>query len=134
VWKIERLLKDYAVCGDFRVEEMASRMQVKFDKYWDQYSIILAMGAILDPRLKVQILKSAYNKVDSSSSEEKVNVVVDNLKDLYKEHREKVWTSSTFSTTQTPHDLLTESPLEDDPIYVSISPFLVYIISSLLSN
>jgi len=68
VWKIERLLKDYAVCGDLRVEEMASRMQVKFDKYWDQYNIILAIGAILDPRLKVQILKSAYNKVDSSSS------------------------------------------------------------------
>lgn len=31
--------------------------------YWD---IILAMEAILDPRLKVQILKSAYDKMNSS--------------------------------------------------------------------
>ncbi|KAG7594290.1 Ribonuclease H-like superfamily [Arabidopsis thaliana x Arabidopsis arenosa] len=117
VWKIERLLKHYADCGDFRVEEMAMKMQSKFDKYWDQYSIILAMGAILDPRLKVQILKSAYNKVDPSTSEEKVDVIVQNLKDLYKEHREKAWTTSSFSTIPTAHELLTESPLEDDPNY-----------------
>ena len=37
----------------------------------------------------MQILKSAYNKMDSSSSEEKVNVVVKSLKDLCKEHMEK---------------------------------------------
>lgn len=43
VWKIERLLIHYADCDDFRVEEMARRMKLKFDKYWDQYSIILAM-------------------------------------------------------------------------------------------
>lgn len=41
------------------------------------------MGAILDPRLKVQILKSAYDKMNPSTYEEKIKVVVQNLKDLY---------------------------------------------------
>lgn len=120
VWKSECLLKKYAYCGDFRVEEIARKMHLKFDKYWDQYNTILAMGAILDPRLKVQLLKSAYDKVDPSTSEEKVEVVVQNLNDLYKEHMKKACTSSTFSRTSTPHKLLTESTLEDDPDYVSI--------------
>lgn len=99
---------------------MTRKMQLKFDKYWDQYSTILAVGAILDPRLKVQLLRSAYDKVDLSTSKENVELIVQNLNDLYKEHMEKAWTSSTFSTTPTPLELLTESTLEDDPNYVSI--------------
>ena len=27
---------------------------VKFDKYYDEYSIVLAFGAILDPRMKLE--------------------------------------------------------------------------------
>uniref|UniRef100_A0A0D2ZPL9 hAT-like transposase RNase-H fold domain-containing protein n=1 Tax=Brassica oleracea var. oleracea TaxID=109376 RepID=A0A0D2ZPL9_BRAOL len=41
-----------------------------FAKYWDQYSVILAMGAALDPRLKLDILRSAYEKIDLRTSEE----------------------------------------------------------------
>ncbi|XP_013593418.1 PREDICTED: uncharacterized protein LOC106301535 isoform X2 [Brassica oleracea var. oleracea] len=71
------------------------------------------MGAALDPRLKLDILRSAYQKIDPRTSEEKVQVVRDNLILLYEEYQKSA-NPSKFSATLTPHELLTESPLEDD--------------------
>jgi len=42
------------------MRDMAERMMVKFDKYWDEYNTILAFGAILDPRMKLKILGYCY--------------------------------------------------------------------------
>ncbi|XP_048604271.1 zinc finger BED domain-containing protein RICESLEEPER 2-like [Brassica napus] len=123
VWKIEMMLKKYADCkDDGDVRTMARAMQKKFAKYWNQYSVILAMGAALDPRLKLDILRSAYQKIDPRTSEEKVQVVRDNLISLYEEYQKSA-NPSKFSATLTPHELLTESPLEDDMDDVSSSNF-----------
>nr|GMD36031.1 zinc finger BED domain-containing protein RICESLEEPER 2-like [Ipomoea batatas] len=59
VWKIECLLVENLESGDRVISDMATNMKLKFDKYWDDYSVILAMGAILDPRLK---LHTSINK------------------------------------------------------------------------
>ncbi|KAL0814308.1 hypothetical protein Bca101_070751 [Brassica carinata] len=118
VWKIECLLMKYASCDDPVMKEMAKKMRVKFSKYWDEYSLVLAMGAVLDPRLKLQILRTAYDKVDPRNAEKKVEVVKKNLKKLYEEYGAKFQSSSsTSSATPTPYELLTESPLEDDLNY-----------------
>lgn len=118
VWKIECLLMKYASCDDPVMKEMAKKMRVKFSKYWDEYSLVLAMGAVLDPRLKLQILRTAYDKVDPRNAEKKVEVVKKNLKKLYEEYGAKFQSSSsTSSATPTPYELLTESPLEDDMNY-----------------
>ena len=49
---------------------MVVDMQSKFAKYWDEYSLILAMAAVLDPRIKLQMLKEAYHKLDPRTSGE----------------------------------------------------------------
>jgi len=124
VWKIELLLMKYANCDDVDVREMAKKMQKKFAKYWNEYSVILAMGAALDPRLKLQILRSAYNKVDPVTAEGKVDIVRNNLILLYEEYKTKSASSSNSSTTLTPHELLNELPLEADVNDVSIIIYL----------
>ena len=43
---------------------MALNMKEKFQKYWKEYSIVLAFGAILDPRLKVDFVMYCYKKLD----------------------------------------------------------------------
>ncbi|XP_024013940.1 zinc finger BED domain-containing protein RICESLEEPER 2-like [Eutrema salsugineum] len=88
-------------------------MQVKFDKYWKDYSIILAMGAVLDPRMKVQVLEKAYESVDPFTSHSKIQELKDSLKALYKEYQTRA-SSLGVSATQTPHEIVTESPLEYD--------------------
>lgn len=138
VWKIECLLQQYASCDDAVMREMAQRMRVKFSKYWDQYSLILSMGAVMDPRLKLQILRSAFDKLDARTAESKVDVVKKNLKLLYEDYVAKLRTSSSTSSlnssaTPTPQELLTESPLEDDLNYVSLFLFINSYIRILLS-
>ncbi|MED6136980.1 hypothetical protein PIB30_060743 [Stylosanthes scabra] len=42
---------------------MAEKMFVKFKKYWDEYSVALAFGAIFDPRFKINTLFIAMVKL-----------------------------------------------------------------------
>ncbi|XP_072071852.1 zinc finger BED domain-containing protein RICESLEEPER 3-like [Arachis hypogaea] len=65
---------------------MAFRMKMKFDKYWKDYSTVLAFGAILDPRLKLKFLRFCYKKLDPSTFELKTNEVLEKFKRLYGEY------------------------------------------------
>ncbi|KAL0796035.1 hypothetical protein Bca101_067412 [Brassica carinata] len=78
------------------------------------------MGAALDPRLKLEILQSAYERIDPRTSETKVQIVRKNLISLYEEYQKSA-NPSRFSASLTPHELLTESPLVDDMDDVSSS-------------
>lgn len=113
VWNIQLLLEKYSTCDDLGVREMARDMQVKFDKYWKEYSLILAMGAVLDPRIKIEMLEASYKELDPSTASLKTEKLKESLSDLYKEYQKLSQTSSSgFSLT--PHEIVTESPLEDD--------------------
>ncbi|KAF7802447.1 zinc finger BED domain-containing protein RICESLEEPER 2-like [Senna tora] len=75
VWKIECMLNASLTNEDEVIRDMAHRMKVKFDKYWSEYSEVLAFGAILDPRIKVQNVRmklyklyKQYEKRDEESS------------------------------------------------------------------
>jgi hypothetical protein len=52
VWKIQLRLKEECASDDIVVRDMAESMKAKFQKYWDLYSIILAIAVVLDPRYK----------------------------------------------------------------------------------
>lgn len=134
VWRIELLLQKYARCDDYAIREMVRRMQGKFNKYWEDYSIILAMGVVLDPRLKVQMLEKAYEAVDPTTSTLKIEELNANLKMLYNDHQTRNHASSCgVSATPTPHEILTESPLEHDIDDVS-KIFLTMILLMLFHN
>ncbi|XP_019447197.1 PREDICTED: zinc finger BED domain-containing protein RICESLEEPER 1-like [Lupinus angustifolius] len=51
VWKIQCVLLDTLRDEDEVLRSMANRMVKKFEKYLDEYNVVLAMGAILDPIL-----------------------------------------------------------------------------------
>ena len=50
---------------DALIKNMAKFMIVKFEKYWDEYSVVLAFDAILDPRMKLETLGFCFEKIDS---------------------------------------------------------------------
>jgi len=52
---------------------------VKFDKYWDEYSTILAFRAILDPRMKLETLGYYYEKIDLLTWEAKLKKIKEKL-------------------------------------------------------
>ena len=73
---------------------MAERMLVKFDKYWDEYSIVLAFGAILDPRMKLETLGYCFEKIDPLTWEAKLEKIKEKLYKLFSEYCSKNDTSN----------------------------------------
>ena len=57
------------------IKRMAEDMMLKFDKYWDEYSVVLAFGAVFDPRIKFESLGFCYKKIDPLTWEMKVEKV-----------------------------------------------------------
>nr|GMD76374.1 zinc finger BED domain-containing protein RICESLEEPER 2-like [Ipomoea batatas] len=100
-WKIEYLLTMNMKSGDSVIKNMACKMKIKFDKYWEQYSVILAMGVVLDPRMKFKLLEFCYKKLDGSTYEEKLDIVKNKLYMLFKAYKATSWTATTSSTAST---------------------------------
>ncbi|KAG6403021.1 hypothetical protein SASPL_135236 [Salvia splendens] len=71
------------------VKSMSLKMQSKFEKYWEEYSDILSMGAVFDPRMKLKLVEYCYSTLDPLSSEDKVNRLKMKLYILYDEYKKK---------------------------------------------
>ncbi|KAL3538420.1 hypothetical protein ACH5RR_001786 [Cinchona calisaya] len=55
--KVEMKNQDSFLC------EMATQIYGKFEKYWFEFSLILALAVVFDPRYKFQIVKFSYKKM-----------------------------------------------------------------------
>ncbi|XP_050909603.1 zinc finger BED domain-containing protein RICESLEEPER 3-like [Lathyrus oleraceus] len=60
IWKIQCVLMASIKDEDTLIRDMAKRMMIKFEKYWSDYSVVLALGAVLDPRIKLTSLEYIY--------------------------------------------------------------------------
>nr|GMD09328.1 zinc finger BED domain-containing protein DAYSLEEPER-like [Ipomoea batatas] len=88
---------------------MAKNMKLKFDKYWDEYSVILAMGAVFDPRLKLQFVEYCYKMLNPLTCQAKIEWIKNKLYMLYDEYKKKSVDSSSsrVSTSQSQEPLVT---------------------------
>ncbi|KAL4337945.1 hypothetical protein AHAS_Ahas12G0160900 [Arachis hypogaea] len=50
-------LNEWLLSPNEMIHRMATNMINKFEKYWDQINEVMAVGAILDPRYKMKLLK-----------------------------------------------------------------------------
>ncbi|KAL5550700.1 hypothetical protein UlMin_000876 [Ulmus minor] len=73
---------------------MASMMWVKFQKYWADFSVILAIACILDPRYKMTFVELCYKKAHGEDSLE-ILLVRNKLYSLFDEYKSK----SSYPTT-----------------------------------
>ena len=55
---------------DFHVKSMAIEMIKKFEKYWREYNLLLAIAYVLDPRYKIQFVKFCYDRLYGNDSRE----------------------------------------------------------------
>ncbi|XP_070675718.1 zinc finger BED domain-containing protein DAYSLEEPER-like [Malus domestica] len=74
-------------CDDF-MRRMGSYMNLKFEKYWSKYSLILAIVVILDPRYKLQFVEWGYEKLYGKESKE-LKDVSDTLFALFGSYMDK---------------------------------------------
>ncbi|KAF7835614.1 zinc finger BED domain-containing protein RICESLEEPER 2-like [Senna tora] len=92
VWKIQsRIMEEVNqsalfVGNDDLIFRMATNMKVKFDKYWENYCMVLSFAIILDPRYKLQLVEYCFQKIYGSNGESKVLEVRHKLYLLYNEY------------------------------------------------
>uniref|UniRef100_A0A1J3H0L5 Zinc finger BED domain-containing protein RICESLEEPER 2 n=1 Tax=Noccaea caerulescens TaxID=107243 RepID=A0A1J3H0L5_NOCCA len=96
VWNIKMWLRDHEDSDDHIIREMVEPMQEKFDKYWEEFSDILAIAAVLDPRLKLPTLEFCYTALEPSSSKSHVSHIRSKMVKLfgaYKRNTSNITTS-----------------------------------------
>ena len=63
VSQIKLLLLEEMESQDSFISNMAEQMKVKFDKYWDCYSVVLACAIVLNPRYKLDYVDIIFKKI-----------------------------------------------------------------------
>ncbi|CAJ2676949.1 unnamed protein product [Trifolium pratense] len=99
---IKFLLKKMMLSEDDKIRDMASKMFNEYDKYFSEYSMILAFGCVLNPCLKFESLEYVYERLGHDT--ETVKAMVSNVRKalytLFNEYANKVASTSTrFSLT-----------------------------------
>ncbi|KAK1432915.1 hypothetical protein QVD17_09818 [Tagetes erecta] len=85
VWKIQMFIEEEIHNVDPVIENMAKEMQQKFEKYWDNYSVVLSFAVILDPRYKLKIVEYCFSKLNMTNEDrdEKLKIIFDGIHKLY---------------------------------------------------
>ncbi|KAK4254780.1 hypothetical protein QN277_010110 [Acacia crassicarpa] len=75
---------------DLFMYEMAKSMKEKFDKYWGECNLLMAIASVLDPRIKFLAIEISFPLIYKSESEAIRNVkkVKNALEELYLEYVE----------------------------------------------
>ncbi|KAL2934009.1 putative AC transposase [Bienertia sinuspersici] len=95
VLKVRMLLKEHMGSADRFLKTMATKMNEKFEKYWSDFSTIMAIAVVFDPRYKLQVVEWAYKKVYEQTADFELELFKNKLFSLYNEYASSTPTSTT---------------------------------------
>ncbi|CAO2161911.1 unnamed protein product [Urochloa humidicola] len=85
-WKLQLELTNGTGHGDPVFSSMAKDMHERFDKYWKDCNLVLAIAVVMDPRFKMKLVEFSYSKIYGAETAKYVKVVDDAVHELYKEY------------------------------------------------
>jgi len=85
-WKIQLELANGTEHESPFFSSIAKDMHERFDKYWKDCSLVLAIAVVMDPRFKMKLVEFSYSKIYGAEAAKYVKVVNDSLHELYKEY------------------------------------------------
>ncbi|WOK97393.1 zinc finger BED domain-containing protein RICESLEEPER 2-like isoform X2 [Canna indica] len=85
-WKILLELTNATMSEDPMMSSIAKEMHEKFDKYWKDCSLVLALAVVMDPRFKLKLVEFSFSKLYGEDSVGYVKLVNDSLHELYMEY------------------------------------------------
>nr|XP_034576219.1 zinc finger BED domain-containing protein RICESLEEPER 2-like [Setaria viridis]XP_034576220.1 zinc finger BED domain-containing protein RICESLEEPER 2-like [Setaria viridis]XP_034576221.1 zinc finger BED domain-containing protein RICESLEEPER 2-like [Setaria viridis]XP_034576222.1 zinc finger BED domain-containing protein RICESLEEPER 2-like [Setaria viridis]XP_034576223.1 zinc finger BED domain-containing protein RICESLEEPER 2-like [Setaria viridis]XP_034576224.1 zinc finger BED domain-contain len=89
-WKVQLELANGTGHEDPIFSSIAKDMHQRFDKYWKDCSLVLAIAVVMDdPRFKMKLVEFSYSKIYGDEIVKRVKVVNDALHELYKEYAAK---------------------------------------------
>ncbi|XP_066391517.1 zinc finger BED domain-containing protein RICESLEEPER 2 [Miscanthus floridulus] len=85
-WKLQLELANGTGHEDPTFSSIAKDMHERFDKYWKDCSLVLAIAVVMDPRFKMKLVEFSYSKIYGAEAAKYVKVVNDAVHELYKEY------------------------------------------------
>ncbi|KAK3199703.1 hypothetical protein Dsin_023118 [Dipteronia sinensis] len=79
---------DSFICGE-RYRQLVRDVEIcrnQFKNCWNQYNLILAVAAVLDPRFKMDIVKHWYKKIYGDECETQFEIFMNYFTDVYNEY------------------------------------------------
>ncbi|XP_077237320.1 zinc finger BED domain-containing protein RICESLEEPER 2-like [Tasmannia lanceolata] len=87
VFAIQEHLLGMAIHEDVSINQMAAKMQSKFDKYWRECNVMLAIAVVLDLRYKLKYLSFMYHLIYATDeAESQVSLVKYEAFKIYDEY------------------------------------------------
>ncbi|KAG5531867.1 hypothetical protein RHGRI_026468 [Rhododendron griersonianum] len=86
VWRVKEILDKNSVSALEYLRSMALKMKVKFDKYWGECNLVMALGAALDPRYKLVLIRFCFPEIYGDKADQNIAMVRKSLYDLYDEY------------------------------------------------
>ncbi|XP_030929377.1 zinc finger BED domain-containing protein RICESLEEPER 1-like [Quercus lobata] len=78
VCELKIALNEWSVFSNEMISAMAKSMLAKFNSYWANVSVVMAIAAILDPRYKMKLLEFYYPNIYGDNS----NLEIEKIKNL----------------------------------------------------
>ncbi|XP_040374613.1 zinc finger BED domain-containing protein RICESLEEPER 2-like [Rosa chinensis] len=88
VFIVQHSIQEAMMDHDSFMRRMGMEMNLKFEKYWSDYSLILGIAVVMDPRFKMQFVEWAYDKLYGPDSSQ-LEVFNDTLSSLFDAYVEK---------------------------------------------
>ena len=95
VVRVKIRLKEEMEKGDGFMKSMAARMYGKFEKYWAEFSSIMAIATILDPRYKFHFSEWAFKRIYGADHVIELSLLKDKLFCLFDEYSKSTKGSAT---------------------------------------
>ena len=107
VFSIYFTLKRHSEGEDDYMKRMCCKMLAKFEKYYSEFNVLLAIAVILDPRYKLHFVDFSYTKLYGECSIEYMNVR-SKMSSLFMEYGSSSAPTTTCSTTTSDSTVIRE--------------------------
>ncbi|KAK9281258.1 hypothetical protein L1049_004154 [Liquidambar formosana] len=86
VWKIQLELTHSGMNQDPFISNLTKPLQEKFDKYWKDCCLVLAIAVVMDPRFKMKLVEFSFSKIYGEDGDAWVKIVEDGIHELFLEY------------------------------------------------
>ncbi|KAL3533471.1 hypothetical protein ACH5RR_006992 [Cinchona calisaya] len=86
ICKLQLKLKEWENSDHDFIRNMASPMKEKFEKYWDECCLVLAIAVVFDPRFKLALVEYNYNVIYGQNAKQYVDRIRSAIVDLFVEY------------------------------------------------
>ncbi|PIA38498.1 hypothetical protein AQUCO_02700001v1, partial [Aquilegia coerulea] len=88
VWKLQLELTLAAMSEDGFISDLTKPLKEKFDQYWNDCKLVLAMAVVMDPRFKMKLVEFSFGKLYGEEASIFTNIIDESIHELFSEYVE----------------------------------------------